>query len=291
MSESNRQERCLNCETNVGLARFCPECGQEQTEPVHSVRELLGHFFDDVLSLDSRVVRTLKALVTRPGFLTNEYIRGRQVSYVRPLRLYLAMSLLYFLLFAWFNDEGFVRNVRTTGSSAASDSTQVETPVVADDDSGVLEAIGKVPIVGSRLLERSRRLETMENDELSEVFNDAMSENLPKGVFLLVPAFALVLRGVYVRSKRRYAEHFVFALHVHAFAFLMFIPGIFVPDPVGMVLSLAIVVYVLVSMKRVYKQGFPKTFTKFVGLAVSYLLLLMLAFIGTALVSILTMSV
>ncbi len=52
----------------------------------------------DLVHLDSRVWRTLVALLFRPGRLTNEFITGRRTFYLPPFRLYLVLSLVYFLL-------------------------------------------------------------------------------------------------------------------------------------------------------------------------------------------------
>jgi hypothetical protein len=130
----------------------------------------------------------------------------------------------------------------------------------------------------------------MEQDEFTDLMNASILRNLPKGVFLLVPVFALLLKLVYVRRKRRYAEHFVFALHVHAFTFLTFSFAVLTPWEAAVVAFVVLLwVYVLLAMKRVYAQGMFKTFLKFAGLAVSYLILLVLTLIGTAVVAALTL--
>jgi hypothetical protein len=60
------------------------------------------HLLDDVFSFDSRASRTIWPLLTRPGFLTNEYIQGRRVHYVPPLRLYLFISIVFFITLDFF---------------------------------------------------------------------------------------------------------------------------------------------------------------------------------------------
>ncbi|HZF26090.1 MAG TPA: DUF3667 domain-containing protein [Steroidobacteraceae bacterium] len=52
----------------------------------------------DLAHLDSRVWRTLVALLFQPGRLTNEFIVGRRTFYLPPFRLYVVLSLVYFLL-------------------------------------------------------------------------------------------------------------------------------------------------------------------------------------------------
>jgi hypothetical protein len=61
---------------------------------------LIADFFDSVFNLDTRTVRTLGPLLTKPGFLSTEYFSGRRTRYVTPLRLYLFLSVIAFLAVA-----------------------------------------------------------------------------------------------------------------------------------------------------------------------------------------------
>ena len=42
-------------------------------------------------------------LIIRPGFLTAEYLLGRRVRYIPPLRLYIFISIIFFLIFKFSN--------------------------------------------------------------------------------------------------------------------------------------------------------------------------------------------
>ncbi len=82
---------CLNCGTPLA-GDFCHRCGQKHGPRVLPARALLAGVVDDVLSLDARVVRTLRALLSRPGWMTCEYLAGRRVDFIPPFRLYLLVS-------------------------------------------------------------------------------------------------------------------------------------------------------------------------------------------------------
>ena len=60
--------------------------------------KLVKDFFDNIFSLDSRLFQTLKFLIIRPGFLTNEYWSGKRITYLPPFRLYLLTSILFFFI-------------------------------------------------------------------------------------------------------------------------------------------------------------------------------------------------
>ena len=85
---------CRNCGAAV-TGRYCAACGQSRAVHVLSLREVLGDVTHSVLHLDSRVWRTLRSLVLKPGQLTNEFIAGRHQLYLPPFRLYLVVSVLY----------------------------------------------------------------------------------------------------------------------------------------------------------------------------------------------------
>src|SRR5579859_1546462 len=91
---------CLNC-GHLVEERFCTHCGQENLEPKESVGHIVGHFFADITHFDSKLFTTLKDLILRPGFLTREYVAGRRMSYLNPIRMYVFSSAVFFLaLFA-----------------------------------------------------------------------------------------------------------------------------------------------------------------------------------------------
>lgn len=94
---------CLNCKEALEESfKFCPECGQE-AELDESVKSLLTHFLNDYFTFDSKIIRSVVPLITRPAFLTQEYLVGRRVKYIAPLRLFIFLSLIFFLLLGGLN--------------------------------------------------------------------------------------------------------------------------------------------------------------------------------------------
>jgi hypothetical protein len=87
--------RCENCGSPL-YGMHCYACGQPVKGMVRHFSSILGDFFDTVFNIDSRVLRTLGPLFTRPGFLSLEYFAGRRVRYVTPMRLFLFLSLIAF---------------------------------------------------------------------------------------------------------------------------------------------------------------------------------------------------
>src|SRR4051794_37445448 len=77
---------------------FCPRCGEERPG-AHglSCRHYLEELIDALTHLDSKLLRSTWLLVRRPGLLSVDYLRGRRVPLVSPLRLFVFVSIVYFL--------------------------------------------------------------------------------------------------------------------------------------------------------------------------------------------------
>jgi len=97
-SKEREEKVCLNCGTAL-TGRYCPNCGQENTEPKETVWTLVSHFFNDITHFDGKFFSTGKYLLTRPGFLSSEYIKGRRASYLHPIRMYVFTSAFFFIIF------------------------------------------------------------------------------------------------------------------------------------------------------------------------------------------------
>ena len=86
---------CPNC----GAPRaenFCSACGQNSRSYLRATREIVGDVLSETLDLDSRLGRTLRFLLLRPGYLSREFASERRASYVSPARLYIFVSLVFF---------------------------------------------------------------------------------------------------------------------------------------------------------------------------------------------------
>jgi Protein of unknown function (DUF3667) len=95
--KQRKEKSCLNCNAAIN-GRYCSTCGQENLEPQESVWHLFTHFFNDITHFDGKFFSSVKYIMTRPGFLTSEYIAGRRMSYLNPVRFYVFTSFLFFLI-------------------------------------------------------------------------------------------------------------------------------------------------------------------------------------------------
>lgn len=95
---------CQNCGTQL-TGSFCSKCGQPEDSFIQFFGYVVMRFLDDIFGFDSRAGRTFLPLIFKPGFLTNEYIRGRRVHYVPPVRLYFFVSIVFFIMLGFFTED------------------------------------------------------------------------------------------------------------------------------------------------------------------------------------------
>jgi len=94
---------CLNCGTEL-RGQYCGNCGQRARGRLISLWELLQDAFGDLFEIDSRLWRTLVPLLIRPGRLTLDYLEGRRARYMPPFRMYLVLSVVFFVV-AFFDPQ------------------------------------------------------------------------------------------------------------------------------------------------------------------------------------------
>lgn len=100
-----RGEACLNCGAEIS-DRFCPHCGQENTPADLTLRGVFKEFLTELAYYDSKIWRTLRNLLFHPGSLSKEWSAGKRVSFLSPIRLYLTVTALFFIVAAWRTPSG-----------------------------------------------------------------------------------------------------------------------------------------------------------------------------------------
>ena len=299
---------CSNCgATRTGA--YCSDCGQSAREFKRPIWELALEFLKSQIDLDSRMVRTLRALLFKPGFLTNEFARGRRADYVSPVRLYLVISVAFFAMLSLHQDVELI-DFGGPAHSASVDQDpaflklyEVLTTEQRARARAILEAKGlSTPAVQRQMDEIDRRagnptsdssFEQRMRDRMLDLIenprsvNETVVKNLPLALFVTLPLYAALLDAFF--RARYYAEHLVFALHVHAFVFIVGMMALQMPQnafgrAAVFVFEALGAVYYFVAMLRVEAQSVARTAVKFVAINALHAALLAVAIIATALV-------
>jgi len=249
--------RCLNC-GEVVLGRYCHHCGQHVGEHNKGVWPFIQEFLEEFIRLDSKFLRTLVPLFLKPGFLTREWVAGKRVRYITPLKLYVSLSALCFLAISLTSSRDLIRV----------DSTPPKMPAVAQK---AIEEDAKQPKTSfERMIEKPfQKLKFDGPDGAANVkeFGDKFIGRLSTANLILLPIFALLFKLLYIRRSRFYVEHLVFALHYYGFfsigtTLVIFFSKVVHVPLVNVAIVLWMLAYLPVAMFVNYRQGIIKTFIK-----------------------------
>ena len=319
-SNSNIQI-CKNC--GAGLSdQYCSVCGQRAAVRIVSLWEVLRDLIDELFFLESRVWQTLVPLFFRPGLLTMEYLAGRRARYVPPLRLYIVLSVIFFVVAAVTDkvqvdaDENGATQIVLDGQQATreprdAEATPADVTEGGDEDSEDDELPESCTISDDWTssipfgVEIHERLLVACNKALADrgqSFVKALADDIPLMMIVFIPLLALSMKILYLFSRRYYVEHLLFFVHYHAFAFLMMtllvlsdelgdaVPVFEIPDNILLTAGVIyLFCYLFQAMRRVYGQSRFVTAVKYIFLSFSYVVCLALSFTGMAVYTALTL--
>jgi hypothetical protein len=223
--------QCRNCQSSLDGA-YCQTCGQRNIDLERPIWSLVGDIVKETFELDGRAALTVKTLFLHPGRLTYEFLDGRRRAYTPPLRLYLVISISFFVLVAWFAQ------------------------------SGVLLEPGQDPGFDAAVQARF------------------LSDDLPRLMFLLLPMFALLMKGIYV--KRLYFDHLIFSIHLHSTAYVVLAMMLSLEELANrhvilMILQVVVFVYFLayfvMAVRRVYQSPWLGVVARSAIVLFSYMIL------------------
>ena len=263
---------CKNCRSDL-TGHFCANCGQAAEVHVPSTQELAHELFEGVTHMDSRLWRTLKLLWFKPGGLTLEFIAGRRVAYLPPFRLYLVMSVIFFLTASFSPlQREFMREDAGTPN--------IRAPVACSDI--------EFELFGSHRWEQRARhaCDATLADHGASLQHVAWA-TMPKAMFLFLPLIALLNMLMYWRPRHRYAEQLLFFVHLHAFFFSAATLILAVSSaaaawawfgPFGRVLvtllDWSLPLYAVLAVKRVFERSWVRTLFKTLALFLVYSIVL-----------------
>ena len=314
---SHTEIACPNCSTLIA-GKFCQGCSQPAHLHVPSAREFLHEFIAHYVALEGKLWKSVALLLFRPGRLTRDYIEGKRVRYVEPLRLYLSFSIIFFAIFklggnTFGNVEPKMPPEQQAEVSAAATQkgpdgkTAVLVPKGEDVEETVADAgkkkrkkhdglieldegdgkwvQNKAASIHPTLGKKVEHFSTLPPEQRNAAMQRAFSSYAPYAIFALMPVFAALLKLLYLGSGRRYGEHLLFALHSNAFAFLMLSLMLILPDGIpllGTGLMIWLVFYLPTAMRKVYGGGRVITALRWIVLMSMHLLCIVLAMVVAA---------
>lgn len=300
---------CRNCQFPLAYssANFCPNCGQDTKDHPPSFWEFVHEFVGHYVAFEGRLVQTLGLLLFWPGELTRRYFAGLKVRYVLPLRLYISASLVFFIVVKLLGAGNLVKSPDEAAAEAA------KPPLYQSQDGTVRVGERGAPAARiTRLDEKQLEkpfVELLQCDpaptqcnklkqylkekyhdrpaaEVGRQVKDKVISLIPYALFLLMPVFALVTRLLYWRRKLVYGEHMVYALHVHAFSFVLLLAVSLASLGIAEWFWLAGLVYYWIAMQRVFGGRWWATGLRYLLIALGYPFLLSVTIFLTLVVAV-----
>lgn len=244
---STPAKTCTNCGHGV-VDVYCASCGEKQP---HHHDLIVGHFahelFHELVHIDSKVFRTLRDLVVRPGELTAAYFEGRKQRYIAPLRLFLTLFAIQFLAYSAYKPVAVY---------------SLETMVKVDQSHKLENA-----------LKRASAKRNLPYEQVVERIEHRWQKNMSLVSLFSILGIALMLKLLYARRRRFLAEHLVFAAHFMCFAYVLSLAQwpVHLMTGVGqntgnfiltLVTSSIAVFYLFHALRRVYGQEPGKRLVK-----------------------------
>jgi hypothetical protein len=270
------QGACASCGRPLA-GPYCAQCGERVLDPeARTVRHFLTRTVpEEVFDVDGKLWRTLRYLLARPGFLSQEYSAGRRTPYLPPLRL----LLLSIVVYALATQGGFLITMMLWRVTLSIAPTAVPTSVSVPD---TVERIDRFEIL-SRMLEAKRQSIDVTSDAARVRFHETLNRFAQPVSFANVVLLAVVLHLAFRRIRPLFVENAVFSMHAVSFVLvssLTLVPVtriMTVNRPAGLIWILTIFtlqfLYLAAAVRRYYFTGASAPFRPRLYAAIASLLI------------------
>jgi len=230
---------CPNCGEEV-TGNFCANCGQDRNAAKElTLTNFARHAIPEILNIDGKFFRTIRILLTKPGFLTLEYLQARRESYTLPTQMYFVVAALFFIV--------------TTNLDVGTD------------------ALLKIPQVAERI-EKKAKDSKKPVEFIQQQIDDTLENYIPFYTFFIVVLFASFLKLMY--KNWYYVEHLIFSLHFITVFLLLWIVLILVASKIPW-LETAGLLLVLPYLYRALKNThFNRVGWRFIPITLFFLFLI-----------------
>jgi len=268
MSHHHETSICPNCGYHADN-KYCAQCGQPTHLHKDTLWGLIVHFFEHYFHYDSKFLKTMKALLFKPGELTLAYWKGQRMRYIPPISLYIFVSAIYFICSTLFVSER-IHSVQQMAKQYHLGKT--------DDTSKVLIKHDKT--TGETSKKHFSSQDLVNNPEMMTYITEKEQHVYPKFIFFMIPFMGLVLKLLFWNRKDLYfADHVIFSLHLHAFYFSITILQALTPDLsismiVSIILLIIVAIYFVKAIQRAYNAelGIAMAFVMVIGIIYTLIL-------------------
>lgn len=285
----NKKTNCLNC--NYAFKEdenYCPNCSQENHDLKIPFRHFVEEFLEGLFHFDSKIWLSLKTLFIYPGKITKDFLEGKRVSFVPPMRLYVFFSFIFFFFLNLSTkvDENkkHEKIIDILKREAVKDTVDLKG---LDSLEIFLEKDSMMSQDEKTLSHKIKKLSTLNREQIQEL-NHMIYKYMSFALFFLLPVFALLMKLFYLKSNKFYYEHFIASIHYHVMLFIilllfLIIKALHLPNSVYSLMMLGAFLYFAHSLKVVYDRSWTNTILKAFLILIIYTVILLIVATACAL--------
>ncbi|MFN8255682.1 MAG: DUF3667 domain-containing protein [Bacteroidales bacterium] len=262
-------ETCASCGAKL-KGDYCRKCGEKKIIPERDfslnkfLKQNLWHF----MHLDFKLLRSGWLLLSKPGFLTNEWIVGRRVGYMKPWQLFIAAGLLFYFFLP-------------------------TTPVYFSTPDDLIVGYREHKVLMNsfyydfkNVLSEKAIVNQVDEESLKINIAATASENSKTLLFLVIPFWGGLIYMFFQKKMPWLAPHLIFAMHAITFYMLadlaihtvLEIVDFSTPKKSIILPTLLIVffIFLFLSVRRVYDCSLPRTILKTVGVLSGFIIVILI---------------
>lgn len=299
---------CANCKHIFdAVNNFCPHCGQENHTHKLPIKHFVLEFIESLTHFDTKVFKTFKDMILKPGLVIKNYNNNKRARYVPPVRIYIFMSFILFLLLTTTYHHDIEANAEKmdvdfrANFSKSQGLGQIDlfTKTVLQGDQFL--SLTKIPNISNAQIDSALKQNNIRTDwfntrivnTMIQTYNGKLTftqitmralKYVSYSILLFMPFFALILLLFYNQKERYYSEFLVFSIYFTTFLlvvlclFILFNKFMYAGLNSFLFVVLCLSVYLGISLKTVFGESYVKTIAK--TIAISILFISSLLFFG-----------
>ena len=282
---SEDEHVCATCGTHFE-GNYCPRCGQSAKIGRYSFKKAFLLFLD-VWGVGNRgMFRTLRDLILRPGYMIRDYLRGMQMAYFPPFKMFFLLFALSFLIDSGLNIQGVNRK-----EHEKEEATEIVQKLVGQDQEkdNQTETQETKEKTDKKLTAEEREKKEKRNKEferLQKEFNEWSDSHVTYVMLILLLLFSLplwlLIRHCPTIPDLRFSECFVAMVYI---ANMLTIYGL-IPSflcfsmKAELIYGLMTILLIIIPIKQLSGYSYWKTIWRMALATIPFLVMILLLVIG-----------
>jgi len=282
-TSANNSINCKNCDTSF-VGNFCPNCGQSVKDYEKPFGLLIYDLMGNIFAFDTRLWKTMKAVLFQPGKMAGEFILGHRVRYMPPFRFYVFVSFVFFLLLNYSTSENLLHSGLNDNKTSVGITLNLhDEDVPKDSVNNVLQKGDSKVITSINDLDKIEDVDGNTNTKVKEIienpklFLSEFFKYLSWILFFLMPLYGSLLWLFFRKSYQYYLGHLIFAINQHSFLFIIFTVMLLLKNVLPQVgsfingwLIILVPVYSVIGAHRLYKKKWLTVFGRLFAIFLLY---------------------